>query len=172
MNCPTGFKQKSNANNLYCSGNYCNPDNYFDKNTCCEQKVKCSTMNCPTGFKQKSNANNLYCSGNNCNPDNYFDKNTCCDQKAKCSTMNCPTGFKQKSEANNLYCNDTSCDPSSSSDKNTCCKKTKKYEIETTGDIELTIAVKNDPEPIYTFKRGGRRKWRSHQNGHKLNFQH
>ena len=115
--CPDGYADKDNSDNIYCKGIVCNETD--DKNTCCNEKQKCNEYSCPSGYADKDNSDNIYCKGIVCNETD--DKNTCCNEKQKCNEYRCPSGYADKDNSDNIYCKDSVCNETD--DKNTCCNE-------------------------------------------------
>lgn len=128
--CPAGSHKKPRSANAYCHGVCKNNDQDWgyalDKQQCCEENEKCSSMECPAGTGW--NGLDLTCRGK-CNSallDNQFpDQDLCCESNEPCERFKCPDGFNKKFDEARFscvgYCAHDSADTRYSSDRDACC---------------------------------------------------
>eukprot|EP00392_Amoebophrya_sp_AT5.2_P013906 g14039.t1 len=122
--CPSGYANKPNYNDFYCSGkkpwepNTC-LNRPHDIEQCCLQRCHNHQNNvCGNGYELRDNAGNIPCSSVLCS--NSHDRNTCCLQRCHNNHGSvCGNGYVLRNNAGDIPCSSHSC--SISSDRDTCC---------------------------------------------------
>mmetsp|Transcript_40716 Transcript_40716/g.93622 ORF Transcript_40716/g.93622 Transcript_40716/m.93622 type:complete len:3363 (+) Transcript_40716:123-10211(+) len=117
FDCPHGYTQRFNAQDLWCNGRSCNASEY---NKCCMKAEPCSNFTCPSRFIQRQNAASLHCEGYSCRDVQFGDLNLdrCCEPKATCDSLACKEHYVHHRDAAHTTCGSHNC---TETDASTCC---------------------------------------------------